>query len=538
MWWDDLAPPFSFPSTGKDIYGDNDSDTSEDNEGHATHFCFLVHGHRGFSNDLSYLRTAMEHFAVKENRKRWISMRSNTSSSFSTLSDNESLESAEDEWSSNISKMLPYDDLIVHSAVCNERRTKDGVENGGKRLVEEIISVIRQKMNESKSDIISNGENASSDIKDITLSIVGNSLGGIYGRYAIAELARICSTEDGLLLDGRYRIHFNVFCTTATPHLGISKHTYLPLPRTAEIGVANILGDTGKDLFRLNNLLRTMATTPQYLRPLACFRKRIAYANAYATDFAVPASTAAFLADDSDYPHHYLEEKIIRGRNNNDYDNDNYDDSNGDLSVDEEDKRRLFVATFRTPAKMRLNSLFDNDRESVCFDSLSPSASSNSEYDQDIDELLQMSNALDSLGWEKVFVDIRKEIPIRVRLPRKMNLKKRSNNTTINYLPNCESSDTMDVNDSEVYGGEEEYDTIPHIYQLKRKRVVESKDIISAISLPDDNKLSLPLGHNMIVAFSRSRISTLMNKGGRKVVDALAKEVVEDIYSWHPASAT
>jgi hypothetical protein len=35
-----------------------------------------------------------------------------------------------------------------------------------------------------------------------------------------------------------------------------------------------------------------------------------------------------------------------------------------------------------------------------------------------------------------------------------------------------------------------------------------------------------PLGHNMIVAFSRSRWSAHMNKAGRPVVDALANEIV------------
>ena len=41
-----------------------------------------------------------------------------------------------------------------------------------------------------------------------------------------------------------------------------------------------------------------------------------------------------------------------------------------------------------------------------------------------------------------------------------------------------------------------------------------------------------PLGHNMIVAFSRSRWSAYMNKAGRPVVDALAKEIVDDIFQF------
>jgi hypothetical protein len=35
----------------------------------------------------------------------------------------------------------------------------------------------------------------------------------------------------------------------------------------------------------------------------------------------------------------------------------------------------------------------------------------------------------------------------------------------------------------------------------------------------------------MMVAFSRSRWSTYMNKAGRPVVDALAQELVDDIFN-------
>ena len=120
-------------------------------------------------------------------------------------------------------------ELIVHNCVCNEGKTTDGVTNGGERLVEEILTTIKEKMSTRSSNTV-------------TVSVVGNSLGGIYSRYAVAKLAR-CQKE----LD--YDLHFNIFCTTATPHLGISRHTYFPLPRSAENVVANALGTTGKDLY-------------------------------------------------------------------------------------------------------------------------------------------------------------------------------------------------------------------------------------------------------------------------------------------------
>ena len=119
-------------------------------------------------------------------------------------------------------------DLVVHNCVCNEGKTNDGVENGGRRLVEELITVLKKESKARNSKIV-------------TVSFVGNSLGGLYSRYAIVEL----SQSDAL----DFKVHFNIFCTTATPHLGISRHTYLPLPRSAENMVAHALGDTGKDLY-------------------------------------------------------------------------------------------------------------------------------------------------------------------------------------------------------------------------------------------------------------------------------------------------
>lgn len=167
-------------------------------------------------------------------------------------------------------------DMVVHNAVCNEHRTTDGVINGGERLVQEMLETIRSTLLTKNTTTTAASSSSSSTMPqqhDVTVSIVGNSLGGIYGRYAISRLQNECSRSVGLsddnngrpqeeekheqrpndndnviILDGKYRIHFNVFCTTASPHLGLSKHTYLRLPRSAEIGLAHTMGITGKDL--------------------------------------------------------------------------------------------------------------------------------------------------------------------------------------------------------------------------------------------------------------------------------------------------
>ena len=482
QWWDDLAPPFAMEQTQEEK-----SDWTHQNQD-VTHFCFLVHGHRGLSKvrtnklcicccalayvyrysrrllhalrqDLSYLQAVMQSLAEQEKRKRF----------------------AQDGL---------VQDIVVHSVVCNEGKTTDGVANGGQRLMEEILQVIQ--------------EHTHKDSK-ITISIVGNSLGGIYGRYAIAKLAESMNGN----------MEFNIFCTTATPHLGISRHTYLPLPRTAEIGVAHALGSTGKDLyvrirtlemlitclecshltqlfsfyhrFRLNDLMKTMATSQEFISPLGSFRKRIAYANAYGTDFPVPAETAAFLSADSTYPHHFMEEQL-----------DADDDSCDRLVVDDSG---LVIATLHTPQR-------DND-DGACLN------------EEHTDELVQMSTALDALGWKKVFVDVRKEMPMSVRIPRRLGRRGLNNRNHDNS------------------SGSEEDATAP-LDVLRQKGIVESRDVATAVKMDTSDpyhRLSLPMGHNMIVAFSRTRMSAYMNKGGRPVVDALAKELVEDIFSWKEDSS-
>merc|ERR1719491_134209 len=94
-------------------------------------------------------------------------------------------------------------------------------------------------------------ESISTPTTCVTISMVGNSLGGLYSRYALVKISELakeqCANENNdetnqqsddngsILIDGgEIRIYFNVFCTTATPHLGVSGHTWLPIPRKIE----------------------------------------------------------------------------------------------------------------------------------------------------------------------------------------------------------------------------------------------------------------------------------------------------------------
>ena len=100
--------------------------------------------------------------------------------------------------------------------------------------------------------------------------------------------------------------------------------------------------------FRVNDLMKTMATKPEFLVPLGRFRKRLAYANAYGTDFPVPAETAAFLSAESTYPHHFVEEG-----------------DGGEDCVVIDDDTGLVIATMQTPPQ---------GKDQIRIDRVSPTA--------------------------------------------------------------------------------------------------------------------------------------------------------------------
>ena len=337
--------------------------------------------------------------------------------------------------------------LVAHVVSCNDGATSDGVELGGKRVEEEIKSVLCR--------FCTDAHKKGSPPDFITISFIGNSLGGLYARYALVNLAHFVdkgfSDNDKMKLP---KIYFNVFCTTATPHLGVSRNTYFPIPRVAEQLIGNIMRSTGRDLFRSNSLLSDMALNSKYISPLTLFRKRIAYANSFGTDFQVPTSTAAFLCKQSNYPHTLKEE--------------NYDD-NG-----------VFFATFCTKA--------------------------NSDYVQvgEYDELCQMSKSLDNLGWTKVFVDTRDILPFgSFRFP----FGSDGRASFCNYA-------------SSVSGGN----------RSESSTKIESKKLLSIFS--SMNKVHFPLGHTVLVANSKSKFFSYLNRNGRFVVNALAESVVKDILNF------
>jgi hypothetical protein len=423
-----------------------------------------------------------------------------------------------------------------------------------------------------------NREMKKKKLYDITISIVGNSMGGLYGRYSIAKLVeRYCVEEKEeeqeqeqqkqekdnkihlpccWILDGKYRLHFNIFCTTASPHLGVSQHTWIRIPRILEIIIAYIFmggGQSGIDLFWINNninnsnnnnndndndndndddLLYKIATNSTYLNPLKSFQQRIAYANCYRTDFPVPMKTAAFFSEKSTYPHYFILD-----------DDGSEEDEQQQQQQQQQQYGSMIIASLRTP-------IYGNDKEIDSY-------YDDTEYDDhDDDKLYQMSVSLDKLGWKKVLVDVREQLPsirIRIKIPQWWGQQQRRRRV----LSEESENDLVLVDDNNNSTTTTTTTTSNNLHDLKKQQIVTSKDIVNAIQrvidpscdegeddCDNDNdndndnnnndfRFHLPFGHDMIVAFSRNRLRTFFNKGGRPIVDKLAKELVDDIFDWN-----
>ena len=136
--------------------------------------------------------------------------------------------------------------VIVHSLLCNENQTNDGIQNGGERVMKEVIAIMQET--------VENFLRVSINTNDITLSFLGNSLGGLYSRYAIARIYETLSqkslnmSEQVMMLEQNIPVQFNIFCSIAAPHLGTASYTYIPLPSFVKIGLAHAIGRTGQDL--------------------------------------------------------------------------------------------------------------------------------------------------------------------------------------------------------------------------------------------------------------------------------------------------
>lgn len=168
--------------------------------------------------------------------------------------------------------------VLVHLATANAYSrfaTYDGVPAGAARLAAELRSVVEAHPSVTH------------------LSLVGNSLGGLYGRY-LAHL--LYDARDGKVAG----LQPVTFLTTASPHLGVGQHGHLrAIPRALQTVGGVVLGRSIKQLLLLDGvepgeapLLLRMGTEEPFLAPLRAFRSRHLYANAI-NDFLVAYETAA-----------------------------------------------------------------------------------------------------------------------------------------------------------------------------------------------------------------------------------------------------
>jgi hypothetical protein len=214
-----------------------------------------------------------------------------------------------------------------------------------------------------------------------------------------------------------------VYCTTSTPHLGCCNHTYITMPRWAESTIGNMLAQTGRDLFCDTPIVKELGTSDMYLDALRKFKQRVAIANAFATDILVPVTTAAFLSTNSDYLHTTLP-----------------------------GMKQYLLAVQTEPVQE-----FDKQDASQC---------------------------LDSLGWIKLFLDMRGKMPLpSIPLPFRRP-------TTIPDQPAWTSRELF--------------------------------PILSRVG----SRWEIPLGHTVSIANSRNKFCTIIAEKGKPVMDQVAKDLL------------
>lgn len=324
------------------------------------HLCILIHGWLGSPNEMLSIQQSLE---TRIEKAKGL----NNNDDVNSISDSDE----EDYSPVRETKLVDGTFVLLHSAACNSGKTSDGVEAGGIRVAKEVNNLIK--------DICENeeeGEGSEAKDYDISISFIGNSLGGLYARAAVADV-------DWVLPNGK-ALTPNVFCTTATPHLGKRGQTYIRLPRFAETGIGLALQPTGQDLFGLNKVIENLATNTKYLEPLKQFRKRIAYANAFGTDLQVPTATAAFLAD-TESPHYTQE-------------------SNPPFMLTVTTPRDEAVLESVAKATSALTSPSSDE------DPNSPGTSTTSRTQTANIPASTMARTLDALGWTKVFCDVRDQL--------------------------------------------------------------------------------------------------------------------------------
>jgi hypothetical protein len=456
----------------------------------------------------------------------------------------ESLESAIEQISTegNIQN-VPYRDgsidhqFVVHSAVCNHGKTNDGIHAGGSRLANEINSLLRFVVQDNPPS------HSNNNYKMFTLSICGNSLGGLYARRALANIewnvtynidkdnnenvendAQQPSSSSSSSTTTTTTSNFItpvtplLFVTTATPHLGVSQHTYIRLPRAFEYPIAQILDQTGRDLFGYSNVLEDLTMQEMYIQPLQRFQQRIAYANVYGTDFQVPTPTAAFWTRHSDSPHYVV-------RNYDIMTNEKKDDVNehGEKITSKASHTmtppNMIVMTLTTPQRPpQPNNTCNNDNDDGDDD--------DDEDDEKQKDPMQRrfrlwSQQLDCLGWTKVLVDMREHVP---QVSVWSSLSSSSSSSTSDDEGDTSTSD--DQHQHQKSGSNKDNND-------NNKTVWTAHELLQeygrVVVVADGGVMRIPLGHFVMVANAKDKLNKWLTIGGKPVMDWLARSMIQTL---------
>ena len=239
------------------------------------------------------------------------------------------------------------------------------------------------------------------------------------------------------------------------------------------------------------------------MKPLSSFQKRITYINAYHTDFSVPTNTAAFIHKESLHPHYFL-------------DDSKHDKEQDAINESNDVKENFFIATVITKNQINDEGTTKDIEHSIKTNTILPSKNQK-------ENVLTMCECLDSLGWTKTFIDTRYSIPFGINLniiQGAKNIFKRSLKTKTNENQTWESNNNN-----------------PLLEKLKKKTIVQSKELSEALSSPfatSDIRVTLPMGHKMIGACSRDAVNTFMFQNGTPIVDKMVYELIHAIFSWKP----
>jgi len=537
------------------------------------HMVVLIHGYLGSSREQEYLGEALFHQLERitnhgddddddDHHHHHNDDASSSSSSFveDTTTNDDDVDNCQTT-DRNHHHHRPTHKFAILNSKANMVDSTDGIVKGGERLAVEITEWVRRQTDEVVRQQQQQSEEEESII--MTLSMVGNSLGGLYGRYALTELTHIFRNDNSCSnnihknddsnnnninnnSDDRSNNESNnndnnksnppriiplIFCTTSSPHLGVSRETFVELPRWTEPYVSSAFRQrTMDDLFRVNgstvvmdmcrrrddnydgnnsgnkdekddnnpsddggssnnnnngggggsgggSSYRSHRSHREYLRPLGQFRKRIAVANAYNTDFLVSVSSGAFLSSESDSIHYHLD---------------------SDVTVKQQQSLSLRLMKDIEHVALQVVTLPEEDGDDD--NAILPTSSMTGrdkvksdvdDHDHD-DDTSHCVNALDRLGWHKIFIDTRNLLPNFLNLPIPA-LKPANNN-----------NDKASRHEAYYTSGElrdhfQRYGTL------------------------------LPVAHPLNMANSRTDWYRKLTKGGQPIVDALAELLVLDM---------